>query len=173
MGAIGKEDSIRGRTLGEAFKELQDSDREELGNDYYNGGWNNATGIKEVSRDKFENGEPSKHEDAWALCTRKPVGNNMKTKTTVTNFPVKGTRKWVTMYEVLHPEWNSTVISEAKQADAIKKARILVEKNPSWELEVSITKRLVTDNVRVAKINYKKSSTERDGAWDIKGVLSY
>ena len=173
MGAIGKEDSIRGRTLGEAFKELQDSDREELGNDYYNGGWNNATGIKEVSRDKFENGEPSKHEDAWALCTRKPVGNNMKTKTTVTNFPAKGTRKWVTKYVVDDPRWGGTIISELKQTEAIKKARALVEKNPTWKLKVYITKLLQNQEPTVAEINYKKSSTERDGTWDIQGCLSY
>lgn len=173
MGAIGKEDRITGRTLGEAFKELQDSDREELGNDYYSGGWNNASGIKEVSWDTFNNGEPDKHEDAWAVCTRKPVGNNMKTKTTVTNFPAKGTRKWVTKYVVDDPRWGSHIISELKQTEAIKKARNLVEKNPSWKLEVYITKELEGQNSKVAQINYKKSSTERDGAWDIKGVLSY
>jgi len=126
MGAIHKEDTITGRTLGEAFKALQDSDREELGNDYYNGSWHNAQGIVEVSRHKFENEEPSKHEPAWALCIKKPIGNNMKTKTTVTNYPAKGTRKWVTKYMVDDPRWAGTIIEELKQADAIKKARALV-----------------------------------------------
>ena len=178
MGAIHKEDTITGRTLGEAFNALQELDREELGNDYYNGSWHNAQGIVEVSRHKFENEEPSKHEAAWALCIRKPVGNNMKTKTTVTNFPAKGTRKWVTRYEVKHPEWGNVIVCEEKQADAIKKARWLVEQSPDWNLKVCITKRLVSGKTivretKVAEINYKKSSTERDGTWDIQGCLSY
>jgi hypothetical protein len=173
MGAINKEDTITGRTLKEAFKALQDSDREELGNDIYSGGWNNAQGIIEVSKRKFESDEPSKHEDAWALCTRKPVRNNMKTKTTVTNFPVKGTRKWVTKYVVDDPRWSGTIIEELKQTDAIKKARALVEKNPTWKLKVYIAKVLDQHQPLVAEINYKKSSTERDGVWEIKGCLPY
>ena len=173
MGAIIKEDSIKGRDLATAFKNLQDSDREELGNDYYNGGWNNAQGIVEVSKAKFDSGEPSKHEPAWAWCTNKPVGNTMKTKTTVTNYPAKGTRKWVTKYVVDDPRWSGTIVSELKQTEAIKKARALVEKNPDWKLEVYITKELQGENPKVAEINYKKSSKERDGRWDIKGCLPY
>jgi hypothetical protein len=173
MGAIIKEDSIKGRDLATAFKNLQDSDREELGNDYYNGGWNNSQGIVEVSKAKFDSGEPSKHEPAWAWCTHKPVKNNMKTKTTVANFPVKGTRKWVTKYVVDDPRWSGTIISELKQTEAIRKARALVEKNPNWKLEVYITKELQGAKPKVAEINYKKSSKEKDGRWDIKGCLAY
>ena len=173
MGGIRKEANIKGRTLAEAFEKLQDSDKEELGNDYYNGGWNNASGIKEVSRDEFENGNPYKHEDVWALCTRKPVENNMKVKTTVTNFPAKGTRKWVTKYVVDDPRWGGCIVSELKQSDAIKKARNLVEKNPSWRLDVYITKELEAQDSKVAKINYKKSSKEKDGNWYIKALLPY
>ena len=51
MGAIHKEDTITGRDLRTAFKKLQDSDREELGSDYYNGSWHNAQGLVEVSRE--------------------------------------------------------------------------------------------------------------------------
>jgi hypothetical protein len=174
MGAITKEDTITGRDLKTAFKKLQDSDREELGNDYYNGSWHNAQGVVEVSRSKFYgDDEPSKHEPAWVLCTQKPIGNDMKTKTTVTNFPANGTRKWVTKYEVTHPEWGNVVVSELKQGDAIKKARELVEKNPDWELTVTINKRITKQPNKVAEINYKKSSKEKDGRWEIKGCLAY
>ena len=172
MGAIHKEDTITGRTLKEAFKEIQDSDREELGNDYYSGGWNNAQGVVEVSKAKFDSGYPGKHEPAWALCVGKPVGNNMKVKTKVTNYPAKGTRKWVTKYEVEHPVHGNIIVSELKQGDAIKKARELVERNPDWDLSVHLVKKLTTSS-RVADIEYKKSSKERDGKWDIKGVLPY
>ena len=173
MGAIHKEDRITGRTLTEAFKYLQDSDREELGNDYYNGGWNNAQGIIEVSKAKFDSGEPSKHEAAWALCTRKPVENNMKTKTTVTNFPAKGARKWVTMYEATDRRYMNVYASEEKQTLAIKKARVIVEKNPDLVLDIHIVKKLINSSTKVADIKYKKSSTEKDGSWDIKGYLPF
>jgi hypothetical protein len=172
MGAISKEDSIQGRDLATAFKELQEIDEAEEGTDPYSGGWNNALGIIEVSKEKFNSGEPNKHEDAWALCTRKPVKNDMKVKTKVTNYPAKGTRTWITRYEVEHPEWGNIIVSEAKQADAIKKARKLVEENPDWDLSVFISKTLTSDS-RVADIEYKKSSKERDGRWDIKGCLPY
>jgi len=174
MGAIHKEDTITGRDLRTAFKKLQDSDREELGYDYYNGSWHNAQGIQSVSKEKFYGDEePSKHESAWALCIQKPIGNDMKTKTTVTNYPANGTRKWVTKYEVTHPEWGNVVVSELKQGDAIKKARELVEKNPDWKLTVTINKRITEQPNKVAEINYKKSSKERDGKWEIKGCLAY
>jgi hypothetical protein len=176
MGAIQKEARIGGRTLASAFKQLQDEDREELGSDYYSGGWNNSQGVREVSKKEYDriikDDDISKHEPAIAVCVRKPILNTMKTKTTVTNYPNVGTRKWVTKYEVKDPKHGNVIISELKQADAIKKARALVEKNPDLELTVSITKNLASSS-KVAEIQYKKSSKERDGCWDIYGEISY
>lgn len=173
MGAINKEDTIKGRNLKTAFKELQDSDREELGNDYYNGSWHNAQGLIEVSKEKFYGDyDPSKHEPVWAFCTQKPIENNMKIKTSVKNYPSNGTRKWVTKYQVEHPVHGNIIVSELKQGDAIKKAREFVEKNPDWDLSVHLVKELTTSS-RVADIEYKKSSKERDGRWDIRGCLAY
>ena len=108
----------------------------------------------------------------WALCISKPVGNNMKVKTKVTNYPAKGTRKWITKYEVEHPVHGNVIVSKLKQGDAIKKARELVEKNPDWNLSVHVVKKL-TSSSKVAGVEYKKSSKERDGYWEIKGVLPY
>lgn len=178
MGAIQKTATISGRTLQEAFKKLQDSDEREEGNDIYSGGWNNSTGIREVSAKewaKYEDEDSiSKHEAAIAICVRKPVGNKNKIKTTVTNFPVKGTRKWVTKYEAKSDikGWESTVVSEFKQADAIKKARAFVEKHPNESLEINIVKVLEGDS-RVANIDYKPASNESEGTWDIFGCMSY
>lgn len=172
MGGIQKEFSITGKSLELAFAKLQENDRDERGSDYYSGGWNNAQGVVEVSKKKFDNGHPSKHEPVWALCLSKPVGNNMKVKTKVTNYPAKGTRKWITKYEVEHPVRGNVIVSELKQVDAIKKARELVEKNPDWDLSVHLVKKL-TSSSRVADIEYKKSSKEKDGYWEIKGVLPY
>tara|TARA_B100000767_G_scaffold88755_1_gene85254 strand:- start:74 stop:604 length:531 start_codon:yes stop_codon:yes gene_type:complete len=176
MGAIEKQATIKGKDLRTAFKNLQDCDREDYGCNVYSGGWNNAQGAVEVSRKEYQdylvNGV-TKHEPAVAFCITKPIGNNMKTKTSVTNYPAKGTRKWVTKYQVNHPQWGNVLVSENKQADAIKKARELVEKNPDWILKVQITKVLESGETKVAIVNYKKSSTERDGVWEVNGTMPY
>ena len=176
MGAIEKQATIEGRDLQSAFLLLQEEDRAESGYDVYSGGWNNSTGVREVSRKEYQDyliSGVSKHEPAVAWCITKPIENNMKTKTTVTNFPAKGTRKWVTRYEVRHPEWGNVIICEEKQADAIKKARQLVERNRDLDLEVLITKRLVSGETKVAEINYKSSSKERECGWEVNRTMPY
>tara|TARA_R110001606_G_scaffold19453_6_gene71340 strand:- start:3383 stop:3913 length:531 start_codon:yes stop_codon:yes gene_type:complete len=176
MGAITKTEVITGSTLKQAFSELQDLDRDELGSDHYSGGWNNLYGVTEVSKSKFDEcekeGGPSRHENGLAWCTRKPILNTMKVKTSVTSYPNVGTRKWTTKYEVECPKHGNILISELKQADAIKKARQLVEKDNTLRLTVHIVKTLESDS-KVATIDYKKSSTERDGTWEIIGTMSY
>jgi len=176
MGAITQEARITGMTLAKAFNQLRSDDREEHGTDPYSGSWHNSPGIEEVSAEEFNrmtrDGGPSKFEDAVALCVRKPIPNNMKVKTSVTNYPSKGTRKWTTKYEVIHPEDGRIIVSELKQADAILKARAIVELDNSLELTVEIVK-VLESNARVAEINYKRSSTERCGIWDIMGTMAY
>ena len=176
MGAITKTEIITGSTLEQAFSELQDLDRDELGSDHYSGGWNNLYGVTEVSKSKFDEcekeGGPRKHEPGLAWCTHKPILNTMKVKTLVTSYPNVGTRKWTTKYEVKCPKHGNILISELKQADAIKKARQLVEKDNTLRLTVHIVKTLESDS-KVATIDYKKSSTERDGTWEIIGTMSY
>ena len=176
MGAIEKQATIKGKDLRTAFKNLQDCDREDYGCNVYSGGWNNAQGVVEVSKQEYNQSlidGVTKHEPAKAWCMTKPIGNNMKTKTSVTNYPAKGTRKWVTEYQVLHPQWGNVIISCYKQADAIKEARELVEKNPHWILKVQIAKVLKSEDTKVAIVNYKKSSTERDGVWEVNGTMPY
>tara|TARA_R110000851_G_scaffold78000_5_gene172089 strand:+ start:23029 stop:23550 length:522 start_codon:yes stop_codon:yes gene_type:complete len=173
MGAIFKEAVIRGANLNSAFRELQDTDEEEKGNDIYSGGWNNATGIKELSKKEFDQYETDKHSPVVAFCVVKPIENDMKVKTTVTNFPNSATRKWETKYQVDDPTHGNVIVSESKQADAIRKARELVDKNPECSpLTVYISKQIKTDN-KVAEVKYKKSSRQRNGVWKIKGELSY
>jgi hypothetical protein len=176
MGAIEKQTIIKGKDLKSAFLILQEEDRRESGDDTYSGGWNNSTGVREVSKKEYQDylvDGVSKHEPAVALCITKPIKNNMKTKTTVTNYPGKGTRKWLTKYLVNHPEWGNVLIYEDKQADAIKKARKLVEKNPGWTLKIQIAKLLEGGKTKVAEINYKSSSKEKDGVWEINGTMPY
>lgn len=172
MGTITKTARISGRTLQEAFSNLQDSCREEYGDDIYNGQWNNCQGIVEVSTKEYDNTEDiTKHQPAIAKCIRKPKPNNNTIKTQVENFPNKGARKWVTMY-VAKGEYGEYIVKEEKQAIAIKKARAYVEKHPDKTINLHIVKMLVGGETRVAKITYKPSKTEAKGEWEIYGAMS-
>lgn len=176
MGTIVKQRRITGRSLKEAFRELQDDDRDELGNDSYSGGWNNAQGVRVISSKEFDkkaaNQDISKHETAVAKVLRKPVENKMKVKTSVENYPNKGTRKWETVY-VAEDNYGREIICETKQAEAIKKARAYVTKNPSVSLNLHIKKILIGGKTKVARITYKKSVSEKPGEWEILGAMSY
>jgi hypothetical protein len=175
MGGITKTARIKGRTLDVAFTRLQKEDREDKGDDIYSGGWNNAQGVREVKKSEFD-GDSNKFEPAMALCIQKPILNTNTIKTEVNRHPNKGTRVWKTMYISECVYGNDYLYRlpkpEEKLADAIASARAFVSKNPEVPLTVKIVKILQSSNV-CADIRYKKSSTERDGIWEIKGTMSY
>ncbi len=176
MGTIQRRATISGKTLQEAFQKLQAGDKAEKGDDIYSGGWNNCCGIREVSPEKFDRRDDiNKHEGAIAKCIKKPIGNKNKIKTVVTNFPVKGARKWETKYEATSDTkgWDTIIVSETKQAEAIKKVRDYVGKHPDETIDLHIVKVLKDVDSKVATINYKKSSAERYGVWEIFGAMSY
>ena len=180
MGTETRWATISGPTLEEAFADLQEEDGEERGKDIYSGSWCNCQGVREVSAEEFdaidENSGASKHEPAMAKCIRKPIANSNKIKTDVVRFPNHGTRKWETIYNVVRIGWPDEVLAGYKlQADAIIAARTRCEKTPVGSVyEVRIAKRLVgkAGDTVCAKITYKKSSTERDGTWEIVGGMS-
>ena len=178
MGAIDKEARIRGNSLGVAFQELQDEDREENGTDTYSGGWNNSDGVREVSASEFKNtdiADMDKWGNAIAVCIKKPIKNSNKVKTKVKAFPNVGARVWETIYVVRLNSFKEsfTGLSDKSQTQAIKKARAYVEKHPETSAYIEITKVLTKGVSKVAEIEYKKSNNERGGIWDIKGVVPY
>jgi len=165
----------RGKNMADAFRKLQIDAEEEYGNDSYNGEINNCSLLGDVSnqRHKFDeddhfeewiyNNKISKR-DAVGYCTQNPVANTNKIKTTVTNYPQKGTRKWETRYVAESLTSDKYIgISEKSQTDAIKKARAYVEKHPEVRLRINITKVLVGAETKVAAIEYKKAGKESDG----------
>ncbi len=177
MGAIQRYATIKGKTLDEAFKELQREDELERGRDCYSGGWNLASNVVEVSSKVFDrrhsDSDITKHEPAIAKCIRKPIRNTNAIKTRVTNYPNKGTRKWVTKYVGYSGfPMPSPVVCEDSQAKAIQKAREYVEKNPNSRVTIDIEKHL-EGKQRVAEIHYKPSSKEADGEWEVFGCMSY
>jgi hypothetical protein len=178
MGTIVKHARIKGRSLRDAFSQLQREDEEESGNNIYSGGWNNCQGLREVSKEEFDrrskNEDVSKHESGIAYCVKKPISNTNKVKTEVQNFPVQGVRKWITKYVIYQVTWEPVEKgSYTTQTEAIKKARELCEKNPDNRYDILIEKRLEKGSQKCATITYKKSTKEADGVWEIMGAMSY
>jgi hypothetical protein len=175
MGTETRWDTISGPTLEKAFEDLQEEDGEDRGKDVDSGSWYNSEGVHEVSAEKFDAMDSgNKYEPAYAKCIKKPIGNTNKIKTDVVRYPNHGTRKWETVYEVVEIGWPDAVRAKYKlQADAITDARNRCSKNKR-NFRIDIAKHLVgkAGDTLCAKISYKKSSTERDGIWEIMGGMS-
>lgn len=169
MGAEIRYGSSSGRTLMEAWDSLVEDDSIENGSDHYNSVFSSCQrGVKEV--DKFP--EDIDKYTAVAVCIQKPINNSNKIKTAVENFPCKGTRKWVTEY--YGASWRGeriSGISSDSQVKCIALARAYVEKNPDVEVTIHIGKKLSIDT-KVAKINYKKSNSERLGKWKFMACVA-
>jgi len=180
MGACSIVVTYGGKSMSDAFNRACEDAQEEYGNDSYNGQINNCefAGDLTYKRKEFKSEGafidwiietyPEKRE-VHGFCSKKPITNTNKIKTVVTNYPQKGTRKWVTKYLALN-KWNGEVVCEAEsQTECIKKARAYVEKNPNIMLEVQIQKILAGGKNKVADINYKKASKESHGTYTFVG----
>lgn len=168
MGACNIRVRARGMNINEAFKNAQEEAQAEYGHqEGYSGAINCCSLVKTISKGDYteeEILENTQKRDVWGYESINPIGNDMKTKSVVENFPQKGTRKWETVYNVV--DWNgSIIISERSQTEAIKKARTYVEKNQDRIVEVVIAKKLIEGKVICAQIRYKKSSKERIGEY--------
>ena len=179
MGACSIVISATGKSMQNAFRNAQEEAREEYGNDSYNGQINNCELDGDVTHKRGEFKEDDFFHD-WILdntnkrdvkgyCVREPKGNKNKTKSVVTNYPQKGTRKWSTWY-LIHNSWTDEILGgDASQTEAIKKARAYVEKHPNINIDVRITKKLDEGQIKVADVKYKKASDEREGLYTFIG----
>jgi len=112
-----------------------------------------------------------KHQGAQAICIQEPKSNDNKIKTQVEHVVTPGTKKWVLTYIVYCGE--SRIASSLTKGDAVKRARDYSEKH-QCTTTIKMERRLEKDaHALVAKITYKKSSTERDGEWIFFGWASY
>lgn len=186
MGAISITRSGKARNIKEAWKYIQDEDKEEYGEDSYNGASNNCHLVKDVTsewkafkgtQDEFCGKliERASKREMYGFCIEEPKANTNKTKSIVNNIPQKGTRKWITKY-VGRNRWTGEdaigVVAET-QTECIKKARAYVEKNPNEKLEIYITKTLEKGNAICAEVQYKTSSTEKLGKYVFAGWAPY
>jgi len=181
MGACSIVVYANGKSMDDAFRRAQEEAKEEHGSDIYNGEINNC----ELGRDvtfKKKDFDETDHFHEWILnntskrlvygyCTKDPIVNKNKTKTTVESFPQKGTRKFETRY-VAVPKWGHNMrihISEKTQTEAVKKARAYVEAHPDVVIDILVKKVLISGVGITSTIQYKKASNEREGSYVFVG----
>lgn len=173
----------RGRNVIDAYKNAVDDANEEYGHqEGYSGAINSSGGFSDITKG-FKASKKSlsqfideqlekltKFNGARAICIEEPRSNDNKIKTQVEHIVTPGTKKWVLMYVVYCG--GDRVMSAPTKGEAVKLARQYSEKNQCTtmiKMERVLEKK---DHALVAKVTYKKSSTERDGKWIFFGWAS-
>jgi hypothetical protein len=185
MGACQFKTRYGGKTADEAYKRACEEAEQEYGHqDGYNGtistthGFNDETEMygkskfNDVSayiRDRFDSHAMNKR-DCSAICVVKPVGNKNKTKSQVEHVVTPGTKKWVLQYTVETYDGNF-LSAHATKGDAVKIARYHTEKTQQ-ATKIKMRKVIEKGDPLVARITYKKSTTERDGEWIFFGYAA-
>jgi hypothetical protein len=179
MGASFFKTSHRGKSLSDAYKDAKDCAEEEYGHDPYNGTISTTHGVQDVTAYYKASNKPlSEYIDTWvenglkrdcyAICLEEPKTNTNKIKTQVEHVVTPGTKKWVLKY-VVYAGWDDKMIgSFATKGDAVKKAREHTEKT-QINTKVCMEKVLEKGTTTVAKISYKKSTSEKEGKWAFFG----
>jgi hypothetical protein len=175
----------RGKNVNDAYNRAVEQAEAEYGHqDGYSGQINSSAGYSDITRE-FKNYKKSvsieqfideqldklsKFDGARAVCIQEPVENKNKTKSQVEHVVTPGTKRWVLTYIVYRGE--SRIASAVTKGEAVKRAREYSEKN-QCTTTVKMERRLEKDaHALVAKITYKKSSTEREGRWVFFGWAS-
>jgi hypothetical protein len=178
MGAVLITDRARGTSMKEAYNNAVEQAVYEYGNDTYNGTISTTRGFEDHTtkfrrsgktlseyRDwLYENNMLQKWSNAVGICITEPIVNNNKIKTQVNTTPQKGTRNWITVFQVRLRD-GSVVGKHIHQTEAIKIARAYTEKTKE-RTYVHITKKLESDKTLVSEISYKKSDQEKEGTYE-------
>jgi len=185
MGACQFKVRSAGKTADEAYRNACDDAEAEYGSqDGYNGTISTTHGFRDETeaynkskfndvsvyiRDRFDSHTMNKR-DCSAICVVKPVGNNNKTKSQVEHIVTPGTKKWVLKYVVYNHNGNKLNSFDTK-GDAVDFARKRTEKTQETTT-IDMEKVLEKCNPRVAKITYKKATSERNGEWIFFGYAA-
>ena len=175
-----------GKNVKEAYQSAVDDAEYEYGHqEGYSGQINCSAGFRDVTKEFKASGKGmsefmeaqmeklSKHNGAQAICIQEPIQNENKIKTHVEHIVTPGTKKWVLKYKVNKGWDDSGVVGlYATKGDAVKAARVYTE-GTQESTSIDVVKVLEKGNTKVAKVTYKKSSTERDGRWIFFGWASY
>ena len=85
------------------------------------------------------------------------------------NIVTPGTKKWVLKYVVY--TYDNQLGSYNTKGDAVKAGRAHTEKT-GQSTSIIMEKKLEKGNSQVARITYKKSTTEKDGEWIFFGYAA-
>jgi len=176
MGASWFQINRSGKSLDDAYDTAREMAIEESGNDSYNGTISTTHQCADLTA-QFKRSGKSLSEyinmqmdklhkrDCAAICIEEPKANTNKTKSQVEHIVTPGTKKWILKYEVEHYYGDSGVIASCPQkGDAVKMARAYTEAH-QVPTTVIMRKVLVGPKPVVAKITYKRSTSERLGRW--------
>ena len=183
MGSQVFENYSRGKDVREAYNRAVQRAEEEYGHqEGYSGHINSSAGFRDVTKewkaskksmDKFVQDELerlTKHQGAQAICIEEPKANTNKVKTQVEHVVTHGTKKWILLYVVYCS--GDRITGAPTKTEALKLAREYSEKNQCTtviKMERTLEKR---DQAIVAKVSYKRSSTEKEGKWLFFGWAS-
>lgn len=171
MGASFFRTNYRGKSLKDAYNDAVEDAEQEYGNDPYNGTISTTNGVIDKTREYKTSGkslndfiesqmDKLSKRDCVAICLEEPKANNNKTKSQVEHIVTPGTKKWVLKYVVY--TYDNQVGSYPTKAEAVKAARLYTERTFN-STSVVMEKKLEKGNNNVARITYKKSTTEKDG----------
>jgi hypothetical protein len=183
MGSNWFSNQSRGKNVQDAYNKAVDRANDEYGHqEGYSGEINSSAGCRDVTKEFKASGKSirefmnqqmdrlTKHQGAQAICIQEPKANDNKIKTQVEHVVTPGTKKWVLTYIVYCGD--SRIASALTKGDAVKRARDYSERH-QCSTTIKMERRLEKDaHALVAKITYKKSSTERDGEWIFFGWAS-
>ena len=174
MGATWFQESGNGPSLGETYRSLKELAEDEYGRDSYNGTISTTHYCEDLTAN-FKKSKKSLQEyiemqmdkiQKWhcgAICIQEPKANTNKTKSQVEHIVTPGTKKWILKYVIY--DWEDTFLGAyLTKGDAVKKAREYTEKN-QVPTNICMEKALEKGNRTVARITYKKSTSERPGRW--------
>ena len=179
MGACSFSTSSRGKSMSDAHKRAVEDARDEYGHQQgYSGTIASVSGYRDMT-DEFKRSKKSLREfindtidkaDKWgpcfAICEEEPQTNKNKIKTQVEHIVSKGTKKWELRFVVTSRD--NTIGSKTTKGDAVKLAREYSEKNQT-RTSIHMEKVLVGSNSKVAEINYKPSTSEKEGKYIFYG----
>ena len=179
MGASWFEMTAYGKTLRDAYTNAVAEAEVESGNDSYNGTISTTHTIDDLT-DQFRRSKKGFDEyvkmqvdklskrDCAGICILDPIVNKNKTKSQVTNLVTKGTKKWVLKYTVGLQRDDTPLGSYDTKGEAVEKARKYTEQTGETT-DVYMEKILEKITPIVARITYKKSTTERAGKYILFG----
>jgi hypothetical protein len=168
----------RGKNLSDAYDRAVENATREYGDDPYNGTVSTTNGVTDVTQ-SFKRSKKEVYafidsewdrfskRDCAAICLEEPKTNTNKVKSQVDHIVTSGTKKWVLKYVVRKYNHND-LSSHATKGDAVKAARTYTEKTQE-QTTIHMVKVLDKCSDQVAKISYKKSTSEKEGRWVLFG----